>query len=723
MTRISATAPDVLFLVDQQVVTGTGMFAWPAGSKHTLRIDSVVFSPLLFQTRYVFKSWNSSAGQLSNPSNEVVVTADRHIAWYNADLQMQYDLKLSFYPCEDRSCQSPGTVWVNGSRYPGNADIWVDAGATVRLEAVPNPGYIFAGWSQGPDTLAPLYSIVMSAPVTVYPHFTTARRIQLTTSPPGLQLLADRAAVLTPTTMEWGWNTTHALGVVSPQRDRYGVAWVFGSWSDGGAREHAYQVGAMMTPDSLEARYVREVQTAVMSNPSGLTVTVDGAGVKTPKIFDWGAGETHTLTAPAHATDAAGAPWIFREWSLGTASTQTVHLTEDQAEGGTRVTATYDPLSRIVVESIPPAVTLMVDGVACRAPCDVERNVGATVRLSAPASIAEGDGIRYEFESWDGGADGSVVASAGFRKITARYNTWYRLTLTSQPSSSGSWQTVPAASGGFFPSGTSVAVSFTAADGMRFLGWELDMDGAANPAILVMNSPHALRALVQPLPPGPPPVHVLNAASNAASVAPGSIASLFGNDLAESTVSSTSEILPQSLGGISLLCAERLLPLLYVSPGQVNFQMASNIEPGRYQLELHRDGGLVRKAEVTIVRNAPGLFAAFHRDGSAISEEEPADLGEEVLLYGTGFGPYVVTPLDGIRIPALPADLLVDRLEVRMAGRVVEPAFAGAAPGLVGIALVRVRVPIDLEPGRVLNVTVAVGETESNSVAVLLRRG
>ena len=721
LTRVSATGPDVLFQVDQQWVSGSGVFAWPSGSKHTLRIDPLVYSPLMSTTRYLFSGWTSSAGPLSNGSGEATITADRHITWYNADLQMQYALTLSYYPCPDLPCMSPGTVWVNGASYRGDATVWVGAGSSVSLEAVPNSGYIFAGWSQGIDTLAPLYSFVLNAPTIVYPHFTTARQIQLLTSPSGLQLLADRTPVFTPILLEWGWNTTHALGVVSPQRDQHGVLWVYHSWSDGGTRDHAYQVGAMMTPDTIEARFVPEVQTLLGTEPSGLTLTVDGTSLPTPKVFDWGAGETHTVAAPLHAMDAAGGPWAFRAWSNGGASTQTILLTADQAEGGMRLTAQYDPLSRIRVESIPNGLALTVDGAVCQTPCEIECNVGSTVRLAAPASLAGGDGVRYDLESWDGAAGGSLVTSAGFRKITARYGTWYRLTLASLPAAGGSWQIAPASSDGFYKGGTPVVLGFTPADGMRFQGWELDLEGSANPATVVMNGPHTVRAVAQALPPAPPPLRVTNAAAETAAVAPGSIASLFGADLSSTTASSTADILPQSLGGITLRCAGRLLPLLYVSPEQVNFQLAGDLDPGIYRLELHREGGIPRQVDFTVAHNAPGLFAALHGSGSPITADAPARPGERVVLYGTGFGPYLVMPPDGFRVPVTPPDPLADSLEVHAAGRILAPEFAGAAPGLIGIASVEVVLPVDLEPGTTFSLGVSVGGIESNALQVPLR--
>jgi uncharacterized protein (TIGR03437 family) len=720
LTRISTSTPDAWFQVDQQWFTGSAVFTWPAGTKHTLSVAPIQYAAQMLTTRYLFGGWISPAGPLTSGINQVIVTADPRIGWYNAVVQTEYAITLSYYPCSDNPCNSPGTVRINALAYSGDSVVWFAAGQAITVEAVPSTAYVFIGWSQGGGTLAPVYSFVLNAPVSLYPRFTTARSIQLQTLPSMFQILADRAPVTAPTTLEWGWNTTHTLGVISPQRDNHGLLWVFHAWSDGGAASHTYQVAPLNSAGVVEAQFVRGVAIAAFSEPSGLSVTVDGADVVTPKSLLWGVGETHTVAAPLHQTDAAGAPWAFRSWSNGAGASQTFTLTPDQTDSGIRLTAQYDPLSRIRVESIPSGVALTVDGVECRTPCEIERSVGSTVRLAPPASVAESDGVRYGFESWDGTGSGLLQATAGFRKITALYSTWYRLALSSRPGDGGSWQIAPASGDGFFKAGTSVTLGFTAAGGMRFEGWELDLGGSENPAALAMNSPHSVRAVEEPLPPAPTPLRVSNAAVESISVAPGSIASLFGADLASTTVLGTTDPLAQSLGGVALQCAGRLSPLLYVSAEQINFQVASDLEPGIYTLELHRDGALVRSVDFTVARYAPGLFAVLHEDGSAITPDAPAHPGERVALYGTGFGPYVTPAPDGFRVPADPPNPLTDSLQVLAAGRTLPPEFAGAGPALTGIALVLVVLPGDLEPGVAVGVSVAVGGVESNTVLVPL---
>src|SRR5207247_1856578 len=53
----------------------------------------------------------------------------------------------------------------------------------------------------------------------------------------------------------------------------------------------------------------------------------------------------------------------------------------------------------------------------------------------------------------------------------------------------------------------------------------------------------------------------------------GSIATIFGQNLAPTTAVATQVPLPTSLAGVSVTMGSRALPLYYVSPRQVNFEL------------------------------------------------------------------------------------------------------------------------------------------------------
>src|SRR5262249_52298953 len=141
-------------------------------------------------------------------------------------------------------------------------------------------------WQQEAN-LPVIYSFTLNAPTFVYPKFVPARAVVLNSSPDGLQLLADRAVVGSPATVQWAWTTQHTVGAVSPQRDKHGILWLFQSWSDGGDLTHSYQVDSLGTPASLTAQFARAVGVTVMTEPAGLSVLVDGASLTAPVSVEW----------------------------------------------------------------------------------------------------------------------------------------------------------------------------------------------------------------------------------------------------------------------------------------------------------------------------------------------------------------------------------------------------------------------------------------------------
>lgn len=347
---------------------------------------------------------------------------------------------------------------------------------------------------------------------------------------------------------------------------------------------------------------------------------------------------------------------------------------------------------------------------------------GASVKIIAPASVPGPDGVRYDFAAWDGASDGVVQATAGAQKVTARYNTLYRLAWSSRPANTGAWQIAPATSDGFFLAGTSVTVGFAAGAGWQFQGWELDLNGAANPATVVMTAPHSVRAVAVPLPPTPPAPTVVNTAAGTAAVSPGSIATLYGTKLADGTAAAPfgpdGGPLPQALGGVTLVCSGRWLPLLYVSPQQINFILAASIDAGPQKLEVHRQSGPMLTVDFTVVRTAPGLFAVIHADGTAVTAAAPASQGEMLSVLGTGFGAYQSHLPDGFPAPDNPPDPLVGSLQLLLGGQPVAFEFAGAAPGLTGIAEIQFRLPAGFGPGSPVDLAVAIDDATSNTLSL-----
>src|ERR1035438_9014047 len=344
LTRITPVPDGAGYQVDGQYYTHASSALWPAGTKHTLWVPNLV-QATAFRTQYVFGDWEFSGGSLPNPAT---VTADPAITDCRAVLSTNYALGVLLgVNCPDPwnphpECPSPGVVTVGGASVYASAEVYTAANATVVLQATPNPGYVFLGWQPGANQtiLGFQDTVTVTSPMSVYPLFQVARQVSLITDPPNLSLLADRALVTTPVTMQWAVNSVHTVGANSPQKDQWGHYWAFQSWSDGSTDlNHAYTVVSSSMPTSLTATYIGAGLVTILTQPTGLKIKVDGQyNVLDPYYFAWGAGEKHHLEAPAQQTDAQGRVWQFSSWSNGGAATQDIVVSQDVATNGMRLT-------------------------------------------------------------------------------------------------------------------------------------------------------------------------------------------------------------------------------------------------------------------------------------------------------------------------------------------------------------------------------------------------
>ena len=189
-------------------------------------------------------------------------------------------------------------------------------------------------------------------------------------------------------------------------------------------------------------------------------------------------------------------------------------------------------------------------------------------------------------------------------------------------------------------------------------------------------------------------------------VAPNSIVSIFGLDLALRTEAVTSDTLqagrlPLSLGGVSVLIGGQRAPLYFVSPTQISAQLPANLagRPQPWTLRVVREGLLD-------VVEAPGLFPVVaHVDFAVVGRGEPAGSwpavpGEIVILFGTGFGP-TQPPVEEGQLPPFAASTLLPH-RVFVGGQELAPEqvlYFGQAPLMAGLQQVNIVLPQGLAQG------------------------
>jgi uncharacterized protein (TIGR03437 family) len=210
-------------------------------------------------------------------------------------------------------------------------------------------------------------------------------------------------------------------------------------------------------------------------------------------------------------------------------------------------------------------------------------------------------------------------------------------------------------------------------------------------------------------------------------VAPGSIISIYGQNLAGGPEVGPTDPLRQTLGNVTVTVNGILMPLMFVSPGQINAQVPVELTPGSYTLSVQWASQPPVSGTFTVSRDAPGFYtsandqnlplvAALHQDGSLITLSSPARRGEIVSMYGTGFGPFTQPVIDGFPAPMTPLLPTVDPVMVNAATVQVPATWAGAAPGLVGATIVQFKIVDSIPSATNVNITVTAGGKPSSIV-------
>jgi uncharacterized protein (TIGR03437 family) len=208
------------------------------------------------------------------------------------------------------------------------------------------------------------------------------------------------------------------------------------------------------------------------------------------------------------------------------------------------------------------------------------------------------------------------------------------------------------------------------------------------------------------------------------SVAPGSLVSLFGTNLAKTTSWASSFPLPTELGGTIVLFNGIRAPLLYVSPTQINLQVPAELTGRTATATVMFTDGLAGAAmPLSLASAAPGVFpgAVVHADGKPLSATAPARIGETLLIFGTGIG--AVRPVVNSGAPAgsSPPSVASQKPTVTIGGVAANVAFAGLAPGFAGLFQINATVANRTPTGDNVALSVTVGEITSNEILLPVR--
>lgn len=222
---------------------------------------------------------------------------------------------------------------------------------------------------------------------------------------------------------------------------------------------------------------------------------------------------------------------------------------------------------------------------------------------------------------------------------------------------------------------------------------------------------------------------VVNAASFAAPVARGSIASLFGSGLSPVFTSATFVPLPRLIEDVKVTVNGVDAPLFYVSPTQINFQIPYESPVGAgVPVVVSRGGIAASPVSIPIADNAPGIFEyqrtsadrdpiIQHQNWTLVTPDRPAVPGEALTIYATGVGSLNNPPATGEVAAVSPLATSIVTGAITVGGIPAQVLFAGLTPSLVGLLQVNFIVPSGYSPtATMVPLTLRFGSMNANTV-------
>jgi uncharacterized protein (TIGR03437 family) len=235
---------------------------------------------------------------------------------------------------------------------------------------------------------------------------------------------------------------------------------------------------------------------------------------------------------------------------------------------------------------------------------------------------------------------------------------------------------------------------------------------------------------------GPTLLAAVIAAGSAATtpLAPGSIISLYGEDLANGTASASAIPLSTTLAGATALMAGNALPLYFASNSQINGVVSAGINTNtNQQIIVQRGNTLSVPISVDVGPAEPAVFG-YPAPGDPPNQGAivnavtyvvaqpgtPVTAGDTIAIFCTGLGAVDQPVPDGAGAPSPPANTLVVPT-VTIGGIAARVIFSGLSPGAVALYQIDAVVPGGIPPGNQVPVVVSVEGQSGPAVTIALR--
>ena len=209
------------------------------------------------------------------------------------------------------------------------------------------------------------------------------------------------------------------------------------------------------------------------------------------------------------------------------------------------------------------------------------------------------------------------------------------------------------------------------------------------------------------------PTGIVNTASYSpftAGVSPGGFITIYGSNLGPNELQEASSLpLPTTLDKVKVLINNVPAPISYVSSSQVAVIVPFEITGSVAAIQIIYNGRASNVVTEFVNQTTPGVFtqdesgsgyaAARHKDGSLVTPDRPAQAGETVAVYVAGLGTVLPAIPGGVGAPSRPPSSTTNTITADLGGIAANVAFAGLAPGFVGLYQVNIQIPSGLTAG------------------------
>ena len=364
------------------------------------------------------------------------------------------------------------------------------------------------------------------------------------------------------------------------------------------------------------------------------------------------------------------------------------------------------------------------------------RNVPLTLHITnGPIASPSQSTLRISaIQGGDGGSGILVLGNRGAGSLSVN-------SVDVETASGGGWLSTEDAGGGVFR----INAAADALEPGLYTGTARFNTNAAN-------SPLAVAVEFELHASGPPEVFykgVVNAAGfeKVPGIAAGTLVSLFGTQLAPSVEGAASIPLPRELVSTSVKVNGIDAPLIFVSTGQINFQVPFEVGEGSGLVQVVREGQAGNTVSATVLNRSPGIFRFGVQEYGVVlnasqgnfplprlvaellglGSSAPARPGDVLVIFATGLGPVSPEVGTGEAASADPLNRSVDTPFVNFSqspfGLVGTPFFTGMTPGFVGLFQINVTLPDFLTTNPRTPITLEFGDgRRSNTVDVAVER-